>query len=146
MNYRNKKKGIKYPKINILTSIVSKYYEDNNLGFGNDSDRAIIARYRVYKAFDDIIYIRPPGFIDFNMNNAVQRLRKELPSIKYLHRQYNEPDGTIYVGNDYGNLCYISDRWSCEFRLKWLIDLVERDEEYKFISDDIGGDWVIVEN
>jgi len=58
-----------------------------------------------------------------------------LPRIKKEWRKYVKEDGDSRSGNDtYGyeekesiknNMIYISDRWRCSFRLKWLIDGIE---------------------
>lgn len=116
----------------VLTKIIIRYFDKNNLGFGNDSDKAIIAQYRIYKYFDEIIYENKDEY--FDMNVAVKKLREVLPELKYL-RSLCEPDGEPYGNdNDYVNLCYVSDRWYCHFRLTWLIDLANRNDRYEKIT------------
>ena len=64
--------------------------------------------------------------------------RKLAPLIPYLKRRYElvflkvDPDfrsgfETYGYSNPLTRLHYISDRWDCSFRVRWLINLVEPD-------------------
>jgi len=114
-------------KDNMLVNVVWDYFNKENLGTSK-TWRETLLRYRVYKAFDKCFWKRDG---DFNMNEVIIELRNILPEMKKLVRLTN--DGSIPYGseNDYGNLCYVSDRWFCEGRLTWLIQLAERNWTYK---------------
>jgi len=102
---------------NVLYDIVFDYYDKNNLGLSKyDSEN--ILRYRVYIAFDNIIYKRVG---DFDMNKAVKELRKVLPQMKKLLKQCDDGSEPYGTDSDYGNLCYVSDRWFSEGRLRWRL-------------------------
>jgi len=116
---------------NVLDDIVFEYFEENNLGFSK-YDSISILRYRVYTVFDNIIYKRVG---DFDMNNAIKELRKVLPQMRKLLNQCNDGSEPYGTDNDYGNLCYVSDRWMSEGRLRWLIQLAERNWAYKKVPE-----------
>ena len=116
---------------NVLQDVVYRYYKDNNLRL-SDNWQETLQRYRVYKAFDNIIYDRTD---DFCMNKAVQELRKVLPELRKLVRQCDDGSTPYGTESDYGNLCYVSDRWFCEGRLTWLIQLAERNWTYKEVPE-----------
>lgn len=61
--------------------------------------------------------------------------KKELRYIKFLNKLNKEVCDDRSGEETYGyeseqsvlcDLAYISDRWICEFRLQWLIDLIEK--------------------
>lgn len=66
---------------------------------------------------------------------GVERIKQILPSLKKIHakwvRLYGDPrTGEESYGYGEGDDCYwqmqyISDRWHCSFRLKWIIDGIE---------------------
>jgi hypothetical protein len=117
---------------NILLIDIFRYFEENNLGL-SDTENETIQRYRIYQAFDKIIYKRQDNFC---MNTAVQELRKVLPQMKKLVKQCNDGSTSYGSDNDYSNLCYVSDRWFSEGRLLWLIDLAERNWNYKEVPEE----------
>jgi len=60
-------------------------------------------------------------------------LVKLLPELKTHWAKYAKEEGDFRTGEEsYGytdikaTMNYISDRWTCAFRMKWIIDLVER--------------------
>lgn len=96
----------------VLVENIIKYFDKNNLGF-SDTDKETILRYRVYKSFDKFFWGKSKDN-PFDMNFAVQELRKILPVLKKLVKYTNDGSTAYGSGNDYGNLCYVSDRWFCE--------------------------------
>ena len=74
-------------------------------------------------------------------NLTLKQIQTELSKIKPALEQLY--DKALYVDNDYRTgeetygynsiedikerLDYISDRWHCSFRLRWLLDLLEKD-------------------
>jgi len=140
---KNKNKLTRHQKEDRASSVkvtnVIRYYDDNNLGLPDTWYKTKL-QHKIYKTFDKIWNEET----EFNMNTAVQEFRYILPTLeKYLKLiKTDTGDGSGYgEDNDYGNLCYISDRWNCEFRLAWLINLVQRGYFYEFIEDKTGGDW-----
>ena len=115
----------------VLFSIVYDYYEKHNLVF-SVKDTETIQRYRVYRAFDNIFFERD---VEFDMNEAVKELKVVLPEMKKLLKQCNDGSKPYGTENDYGNLCYVADRWMSEGRLSWLIKLAERNWEYKKVPE-----------
>lgn len=126
----------------VLTRIIIRYFDKNNLGRnGYILDKETVSRYRVYKYFDDIIYENVDE--DLDMNVAVKKLQEVLPELRYLYRVNDKTGGTPYDDkNDYGNLCYVSGKWYCDFRLLWLIQLAERNDKYEKVIEDGIEDWV----
>jgi len=69
------------------------------------------------------------------LEQLIPNLKKALPKLKYLEKKNAEHDTDTRSGMEtYGykskdsilaSLEYISDRWHCRFRLRWLIDLLE---------------------
>lgn len=92
-------------------------------------------RHRIYKAFDKCYWKREG---DFDMNFTIRELRVALPEMKKLLKMIWTPEGD---GEGYGtksdksNLDYISDRWFCQFRLTWMINLLERNWTYEKLPD-----------
>ncbi len=59
-------------------------------------------------------------------------LRKSLDTLKKVYFRFMTEEGDFRSGyetygysNNQDNMEYISDRWHCAFRLKWLIDGIE---------------------
>lgn len=120
----------------ILVKIVNKYYDDNNYGY-SDTWQEQLDRYRVYQVMDKWFFnkVRP----EFNLDLCLNDLRNISSPLRRLYKQSkhdagewaNDRSGEEIYGyeNDesiYNNLCYISDRWFCQERLRWMIDLLER--------------------
>ena len=101
--------------------------------------------YRIYKYFDDTFFKRTH---EFDMNVAVADLRKILPSLEFVYKQFKgNITGTPYgASEDYGNLSYVSDRWGCDFRLQWLIQLANRNEVYEQVDCGYAMEWHIKGN
>ena len=115
----------------IRTKNILGYFSENNLGF-DDTFELNYARLRIYKVFDE--------FYDGNSSNKrIKVLINELKkNKKYLNICYKESlkfDKDYRLGEEtYGynlrsirnNLIYISDRWNCSFRIRWILDLIEK--------------------
>jgi hypothetical protein len=99
---------------------------------------------------------------DIYLNNAIAKLKPFLPfMIRYYElrllpkeRDYRSGFETYDYVSNYSilsNLEYISDRWCAAFRLRWLINLIDKDYTYKgkeliyeydkVISDNKYGCW-----
>jgi len=116
----------------IIVNEMLRYYEENNLYV--DKDYLVFkARYKLSKVFDKHIF-EPTS--DLNINDLLNDLRSIKGSIKRLHNHSKSREGNTDPRSgkeSYGydndesirsNLLYISDRWYCQFRLRWLLDLL----------------------
>ncbi len=66
-----------------------------------------------------------------------QRLKTIEPELQSMYKKYlkNEEDyrsgsetyGYEFIEKIKSNLVYVSDRWQCAFRTKWLLDLIKLD-------------------
>jgi len=122
-------------KLNILHKRYSKY-----VGIDEYSFSELWNIYKIDKIMDKAIFELNP----YDMNESVAILRTELKTFKDHHKTFKESDGNMYDANDdQGNLYYISDRWNAEFRVKWIIDLIERDETYVFDTKE--DEWIKTE-
>lgn len=81
-------------------------------------------RYEMNKAFDY-----------WFKTKTVDKFLPLMREMKRVHTKWAKEDGDYRSGNEtYGysdresietNMFYISDRWRCAFRLRWLIDGIE---------------------
>ncbi len=109
-----------------------QYFEDKNLGttFNRKYDNA---RYKVYKVFDECYFDE-----NANKDKIIPLLKGVLPELKFLLKKLKAeseyPDNrrgweTEFEAYGYSDpayeLSYISDRWMCEFRVQWIIDLFD---------------------
>ncbi len=72
-----------------------------------------------------------------SMYEIIQVLKKIEPELKKIYEKSLLRDGDYTSGvESYGydgedsikiNLNYISDRWNCSFRIRWLLDLIKLD-------------------
>jgi hypothetical protein len=115
---------------------LKRYFEANNLGFGK-SAKEDNARYLIYKLFDLGFHNKKHRLVFFLL-----QLRDNVYVLEYLWKLQDKeyvkdkwkPDRRSgeesygYESFDYiiERLDYISDRWNCQFRIKWLIDLVDK--------------------
>jgi len=80
---------------------------------------------------------------DMTVDHAVEIITPFVGVVKaqldwLIHSDYFGADvrnGYVTYGYDsdesiLGNLQYISDRWNCQFRLKWVLDLLELKKEH----------------
>lgn len=137
---KNCKKRNKSLRFNILRiDNMLRYCYDNHLAV-DDSYKVFNANYKIHRLFDKY-YFERPTHIPFNLTEFVNEL--ELNK-KYLDILYKEAlsfqDDTRSGEETYGykdeesirsNLAYICDRWRCAFRIKWLIDLIDKKEKIK---------------
>jgi len=93
--------------------------------------------YKIDRIMEKAVFNLKP----YDMNKSVAILRTELDTFKAHFKTFKEPEGDMYDDTaDQGNLYYLSDRWNAEFRVKWLINLIERNETYTF--DEKEDEWV----
>ena len=104
------------------SNALKSYFYNNGLVYR--SVNVDIARYKINKIFD--------GLTNDNIIETIDALQKEYKSLIVLYRYF---DRQIYkdrrtgwetygYGNIAGDLMYVSDRYMCQFRLRWLLDLI----------------------
>lgn len=138
LHKKNKNKRKVHRHCQIIVNEVCRYFDDNNLGF-DDKFRVTEARYKIYRVFDKH-YFERVGDFDF-----VKLMKDLYDNKKYLEICYKESlsfdkdyrtgeEAYGYKSEDYirERMSYISDRWNCSFRLRWILDLIDK---YKPIRD-----------
>lgn len=84
-------------------------------------------RYEMNRAFDQ-----------WMRNKSIHQFRPLLREMKRVWKKWAKEENDYRTGEEtYGytdnenirrNMMYISDRWRCAFRLKWLIDGIEQNK------------------
>jgi hypothetical protein len=82
--------------------------------------------------------------LEARSKGKMNRFKKLLPELKRIYPKYAKENGDYRTGHQtYGyddlekirwNLFYISDRWNCAFRIRWLIDGIENGKISESIS------------
>lgn len=129
---------------------VLEYFENKNYGLSK-SHKMNNARYKVYQVFDNHIFNRSDDIpfstdaligdltiVKKDLNYILMVLRREAESryktaLKRKSRFLFKPDRrrgweTYGLKDDEkakNDLIYVSDRWLCEFRIQWILDLIE---------------------
>lgn len=118
----------------IRTKNILGYFRKHGIGF-DDTFELNYARLRIYKAFDyyDIPKDKRP---DFSM--LIVDLKRNYKYLQYCcsaaysdEKEYYPEELNYYFKDDdlesiKSEMNYISDRWNCYHRLKWILDLLER--------------------
>jgi len=75
------------------------------------------------------------GSNQYTLQEKIEKLREIQGSLKIMYKYYKGIEQDFRPGIEtYGydseesiesNLYYISDRWTCAFRIKWLLDLIK---------------------
>lgn len=118
----------------IRTKNILGYFRKNNIGF-DDSFVHNYARLRIYKVFDyydihkdkrlDFSYLiidlkRNYKYLKFCCNKAY------LEEKEYYPEELNYNFENIDLETIKSEMYYISDRWNCYHRLKWILDLLDK--------------------
>lgn len=101
---------------------LKRYFEERSLRLS--SVNIDIAKYKISKIFDEGINY-----------STIKLLSKQKDSLSLLLNHYSKKEQDARTGeetygydNIYGTLDYISDRWMCPYRIKWILDLIEKEE------------------
>ncbi len=96
----------------------------------------------IYKAFEKHLFDIPDGW--YSLITFTTEFKKILPEMKELlelsvaddlksgHPDNRTAEETYGFDNVYDDLHYISDRWYCTFRLRWLIAVVSKNWIYEY--------------
>ena len=108
-----------------------KYFKETNFSI-RYSAKFCNSKFETHKLFDKHVFKTD---LDFNLNLFMEDLILVKPYLEYLYKHYSKKEkdyrnGTETYGYDSidkitSDIIYISDRWSCQFRIKWLIDLCD---------------------
>ena len=77
-------------------------------------------------------YEMEKAFLLYFQNGTTNAFKVLLPELKRVYAKRVRQDKDYRIGQDtygydniYWDMRYISDRWNCSFRLRWLIDGLE---------------------
>jgi hypothetical protein len=118
---------------------IEEYYNKNNLYYAKPY-KFYNTKYKIYKVFD--MYFDEN--VEFNFEEFIKELRKVEPELLYVYNKMIENEKKdinkdIRKGNYYpidrrrgwetykfdnieADMAYISDRWGCLFRIRWILD------------------------
>ena len=122
---------------------IINYFEENNL-YLPSSYKEARHKYNIHKVFDKWFF---DGKEDFNLNLLIEDLTNIRKSLEFCYKITNENDfrtglETYGFENIYADFCHINDRWNCQFRLRWILDVLDLNYKFtKIVKDD--EDWVI---
>ena len=129
---KNKNKNVK--RLQIAIGDLFCYCEERNIGIrSRDNYEALKAYVTIHKLFENHYFIikRERSFSDL-----LSELDKNKKYLEYLYKLslVNEKDYRSgeesygYDNIDYvkERMSYISDRWNCAFRIRWILDLLEK--------------------
>lgn len=117
----------------IRTKNILGYFRKNGLGL-DDTFELNYARLRIYKVFDyyDINTKERPDFtylID-DLKRNYKYLQICCNNAYNKEKEYYPEELNYFKGVDLdtikAEMSYISDRWNCYCRLKWILDLLRR--------------------
>lgn len=110
--------------------IVNKYYSDDNFIYKTINLKLDYAYIKIHDSFENVFSDERTDF-----NKIINDLRKNIKHLYVLYKECLLSEKDYRTGKEtYGykdiddiesTLLYISDRYYCAFRIKWLIDLIE---------------------
>jgi hypothetical protein len=114
----------KYCKIQVNT--VWEYFENNHLGC-YELWKHQKSAYNIWVLFDKIeTFEYSEMIVEFRkIRKDLVRMHNVCKQLEHDNRSGIETYGYESVESNIGNLQYISDRWNCQFRLRWIIDLID---------------------
>ena len=155
----NTNKDFKYfRRDEFIVKLVFSYNHKNNFA-DSDTWQENYDRFKIHMVFDKWYFTRKDN-VPFDFNELMNDLKKELPSMKRVLKIMDNK-ASISEHNDIGkeleypstsdlrtgietygfdnidsDLSYINSKWSCQFRLRWLIEVVELDWTFKEVKCD----------
>ena len=128
---KNRNKNVK--RIQIMIGDLFKYCDDNNIGITNkDTYKALNAYVKIRKIFESYYFVPKK---DRTFTELLGELQKNKKYLLYLYKLQCTAEKDYRTGEEsygYSNqdyieerMSYISDRWNCAFRIRWIIDLLE---------------------
>ena len=133
---KNRNKNIKRMQIRI--GDLFRYCDENNIGVQKDTYKALNAYVQIRKIFDKF-YFTSTKKKDWEFFELLDVLRDNKKYLEYLYKLNLTSEKDFRSGEEsYGyntqeyieeRMSYICDRWNCAFRIKWILDLLDRTEE-----------------
>lgn len=127
---KNRNKNVKRMQIRI--GDLFKYCDEHNVGVQQDTYKALNSYVQIRKIFD-AYYFTPKK--DRTFNELLEELQQNKKYLRYLYKLQCTAEKDYRTGEEsYGykdqdyieeRMSYISDRWYCAFRIRWIIDLLE---------------------
>ena len=132
---KNRNKNIKRMQIRI--GDLECYCDENNIGIQQDTYKALNAYVQICKMFDKFYFTNKKK--DWEFCELLEVLRDNKKYLQYLYKLNLTSEKDFRSGEEsYGyntqeyieeRMSYICDRWNCAFRIKWILDLLDRTEE-----------------
>lgn len=133
---KNRNKNIK--RIQIMIGDLFKYCDDNNIHISKLNTFKVMNAYVKIRKIFDAYYFTPKK--DRTFIELLEELQQNKKYLEYLYKLQSASEKDFRTGEEsygYSNqdyieerMSYISDRWNCAFRIRWIMDLLTR-EEYK---------------
>ena len=128
---KNKNKNIK--RLQISIGDLFCYCDERNIGVQQDSYNALKAFVTIHKIFENHYFIIKQ---ERSFSDLLSALDKNKKYLEYLYKLAlaNEKDYRSgeesygYDGQEYieERMSYVSDRWNCAFRIRWILNLLEK--------------------
>ena len=131
---KNRNKNIKRMQIRI--GDLECYCDENNIGIQQDTYKALNAYVQICKMFDKFYFTNKKK--DWEFCELLEVLRDNKKYLQYLYKLNLTSEKDFRSGESYGyntqeyieeRMSYICDRWNCAFRIKLILDLLDRTEE-----------------
>lgn len=128
---KNRNKNIK--RIQIMIGDLFRYCDENNIGITDkDSYKALNSYVKIRKIFESH-YFSPKK--DRTFDELLEELQQNKKYLMYLYKLHCASEKDFRTGEEsYGyntqeyieeRMSYISDRWNCAFRIRWILDLLD---------------------
>lgn len=109
---------------------ISDYFRRNNKKLSS-CHKENHHRYKIYKLFDAHVNYCVG---EFSLNHFIADLLDIKDSVQYMNKKFSKSEKDFRSGREtYGyedeesiidNIMYISGKWACQFRTRWLLDLL----------------------
>lgn len=129
---KNRNKNTKRMQIRIDDLVC--YCDEHNVGVHQDTYKALNAYVQIRKVFDEFYFTGKKK--DWDFGELLESLRDNIKYFKYLYRLNLTSEKDFRTGEEsygYNNqeyieerMSYICDRWNCAFRIRWILDLLDR--------------------
>ena len=127
---KNRNKNIKRMQIRIGDLL--HYCDEHNIGVHQDTYKALNAYVQIRKIFESYYFVPKK---DRTFTELLEDLNQNKKYLLYLYKLQCTSEKDFRTGEEsygYSNqeyieerMSYISDRWNCAFRIRWILDLLE---------------------
>ena len=130
---KNRNKNLKRMQIHI--GDLFRYCDENNIGISKQESYKLLRSYVEIRKIFDNFYFTPNK--DWSFDELIDELRENKKYLEYLYNIQQQQEKDSRTGEEsYGysdqeyieeRMSYISDRWNCAFRIRWILDLLDRE-------------------